>query len=87
MQAAFGIIISVIGALYALFTKQGKIAGGLLVMAIGFFFAIPNLVSGIWVDVFGALSMIFFAVGVFIVVFKKKMKEVKSEENEEPEKK
>lgn len=79
MQQAFLIIISALGAIYALFSKQGKIGLGFFIIAISFVFAIPNIVTGIWTDVFGAITMILFAVGVFVVVFKKK--ESKTEQN------
>lgn len=72
MAQAFLIIISALGAIYALFSKQGKVALGFLVMAISFVFAIANLVAGIWVDVFGAISMILFALGVLVIVYRKK---------------
>lgn len=80
MQAAFLIIISIGGSIYALFTRQSKISLGLLVLAISFVFAIPDLVTGVWADIFGALTMILFAVGTFILVFKKK-KVVSGEES------
>lgn len=81
MAQAFLIIISVLGAIYALFTKQGKVSLGLFIMAVAFVFAIPEIVTGIWVDVFGALTLIIFALGVFIFIYKKKPKsEVKAEE-------
>lgn len=87
MAQAFLIIISALGAIYALFTGQGKIALGLLVVAIAFVFAIPNLVTGIWTDVFGALTMILFALGVFVIVFKKKEKETASPQEPNKEEK
>ena len=75
MQAAFLIIISLLGAAYATWTKQGKIALGLLILAIAFALQIPNLVGGIWVDVFGALSLILYTLGIFVVVWKKRESE------------
>lgn len=81
MQQAFLIIISVLGAIYALFTKQNKTALGLLVIAISFVFVIPDLVTGIWVGVFEAIQMILFVVGILIIVFKKKSKESTENKN------
>lgn len=83
MQAAFSIIIAVVGAIYALATRQAKIALGFLIMAISFVLVIPGLVYGIWVDVLSALSMIIFAVSLFIIVFKKKAKEVEPTQEQE----
>lgn len=82
MQQAFSIIIAVVGAIYGLFTKQAKTALGFLIIGISFVFVIPDIVTGVWVDVFGAFSMIFFAIGVFLVVFKKKPKQESSEESQ-----
>lgn len=79
MQQAFLIIIAVVGAIYGLFTKQVKTALGFLIIGVSFIFVIPDIVTGIWVDVFGALSMIFFAIGVFVIIFKKKAKQESSE--------
>lgn len=81
MEQAFLIIILVLGAIYGLFTKQGKTALGLLVMAISFVFVIPNLVGGIWVDIFGAIQMILFVIGILVIVFKRKPKESIEDEN------
>lgn len=72
MQAVFLIIVSILAAGYALITRQAKIALGLLVVAISFVFAIPGLVSGVWVDIFGALVLIIFAVGMILIVYPKK---------------
>lgn len=72
MQQAFLIIISGLGAIYALLTRQAKIALGFLIIAISFIFAIPDIVTGVWTDIFGAITMIVFALGIFVIVFKKK---------------
>ena len=77
MQAAFLIIISLLGAAYAVWTKQGRLSSGFLILAVAFVLQIPNIVGGIWVDVFGALSLILYAVGVFVAVWKKKDQELK----------
>jgi len=82
MQQAFLIIISVVGVIYALFNKQAKIALGLLILGISFIFAIPNIVIGVWSDVFGAITMILYAVGIFVIVFKKKEKPVENEKEQ-----
>ena len=80
MQQAFLIIIAVVGAIYGLFTKQAKTALGFLIIGVSFIFVIPDIVTGIWGDVFGALSLNFFAIGVFVIIFKKKPKQEISEE-------
>ena len=85
MQAAFLIIISLLGAAYATWTKQGRLALGLLILAIAFVLVIPNLVSGIWVDIFGALALILYAVGVFVAVWKKKEQPLKMPEETQKE--
>lgn len=85
MLATLPGIIAFLGAIYALFTKQGKLALGLLIISISFIFVIPDLVGGIWVNVFDALAMIIFAAGVLVMVFRKKTVESpnapKDEEN------
>ncbi|OGD56836.1 hypothetical protein A2V71_00985 [Candidatus Berkelbacteria bacterium RBG_13_40_8] len=82
MQAAFLIIISLLGAAYALWTKQGKVSFGFLILAIASSLNLPNLVEGVWVDVLGALSLVLFTVGVFVIVWKPKeiIPEAKDEE-------
>jgi len=91
MQAAFLIIISLLGAAYAVWTKQGRVALGLLILAIAFALQIPNIVSGVWVDVLGALSLVLYTVGIFVAVWKKKEQPLKMpediEETEEKDKK
>ena len=72
MAQAFLIIISALGAIYALFTKQGKTALGLLIVAVSFVFVIPDLVTGVWTDIFGAMTMILFALGIIMIVYHKK---------------
>lgn len=72
MQTAFLIIISILGSIYALLTKQMKLAAGLLVLTLAFVLQIPNLVTGFWIDVLLALSLIVFTVGIFILVWQKK---------------
>lgn len=86
MQAVFFIIILALGAIYAAITKQGKLALGLLILAISFIFTIPNLVTGVWQDIFGAISMIFFVLGVLVMVFKK-IKVVENQEKSQTEEK
>lgn len=71
MGAAFLIIISVLAAGYALFTKQLKMAAGFLILGVAFVFSIPSLATGVRADIFGAITMILYAVGVLAVVFKK----------------
>lgn len=86
MQQAFLIIISLLGAIYALVTKKAKIALGLLILGISFGFAIPNLAKGIWTDVLGAISLILFALGVLVMVWPKKKAPVENSAEEKPEK-
>lgn len=71
MGVAFLIIISVLAAGYALFIKQLKMAAGFLILGVAFVFSIPSLASGVREDIFGAITMILYAVGVFAIVFKK----------------
>lgn len=86
MQQAFFIIISVAGAIYALFVKETKVAFGLFIVGLSFVFAIPDLVTGVWEDVFGAMAMIIFALGILVMVFKKKTQPEKEEKKDEEEK-
>ena len=72
LQTAFLIIFSLVGAGYAVFTKQMKLAMGLFILTIAFVLQIPNMVTGFWVDLFNALSILIFAVGVFTMIWKKK---------------
>ena len=80
MQAAFLIIISLLGAAYAVWTKQGRVALGLLILAIAFALQIPNIVSGVWVDILGALSLVLYTVGIFVAVWKRKEQPLKMPE-------
>lgn len=83
LQTAFLIIFSLVGAGYAVFTKQMKMALGLFILTIAFVLQIPNMVTGFWVDLFTALSIIIFAVGIFAMIWQKKDREpiVNKEEN------
>lgn len=81
LQIAFLIIFSLTGTGFAVWTKQGKTALGLFILAIAFVLQIPDMVAGFWVDIFLALSIILFALGVFVIVWKKK--EMATEEKEE----
>lgn len=88
MQQAFLLIISVLGAIYAFVNHQAKIGFGLLIIGISFIFSIPNLVTGgVWSQVFEALTMVIFALGIFVIVFQKKSsdqnkQQSKTKENE-----
>lgn len=82
LQIAFLIIFSLAGAGYAVWTKQGKIVAGLLILTLAFVLQIPNMVSGFLVDIFTALSIILFAVGVLVIIWKKKEKELITKEDE-----
>lgn len=82
MQQAFLIIISVLGAIYAFATRQIKIGFGLLVVGTSFVFSIPFLVtSGVWTQVFEAVTMILFALGILIIIYKRRT--IKPEEKPE----
>ncbi len=72
LQIAFLIIFSLAGAGLAVWTKQVKSALGLFILAIAFVLQIPDMVSGFWVEIFLALSIILFALGIFVIVWKKK---------------
>ncbi len=74
MQQAFLIIIAVAGAAYAFVTKQGKIGLGFLILAVSFAASFPNIVTGIWNDILGALSLIIFLIGAIVIVWKPKVK-------------
>jgi hypothetical protein len=82
LQIAFLIIFSLAGSGYAAWAKQGKIALGFFILTIAFALQIPNMVAGFWVDIFTALSIILFAVGIFVIVFKKKEKELITKDEE-----
>jgi protein-S-isoprenylcysteine O-methyltransferase Ste14 len=71
-----------VGSGYAVWTKQGKIALGLFILTIAFALQIPNMVSGFWVDIFTAISIILFAVGIFVIIWKKNQKELITKEEE-----
>lgn len=75
MQTAFLIIIALLGTVYALTTRQTKTAAGLFIITLAFVLQIPDLVTGFWVDILLALSLMFFTVGVGVVVWKKKNKD------------
>lgn len=82
MQQTFLVIISAIGAGYALLTKQFRLSFGLLILGFSFVLMIPSIASGLGVrtDIFGALSMIVFLGGVIIMVYKKREKPVDEKE-------
>lgn len=92
MQVAFLMIIAAAGAIYALVTKKFRICLGLAIIILSLVLQIPNLVGGFWIDVFGALSLILFALAVFVLVYEKKkvekafepkpIEEVKEEDKE-----
>ena len=83
MQTAFLIIISLLGTGYAFWTKQFKTATGFLIFAIAFALTIPDIVSGFWVDILLAISIILFAIGAFIIIYQKKEKKISAEKTEE----
>lgn len=72
MQSAFLIIISLLAAIYSVWTKQMKLALGILILMVSFILAIPDIGKGIWVDIFGALALIVFLAGMLVIVWKKK---------------
>lgn len=74
MQVAFLMIITTLGIIYAFVLKKAKIALGLIVLLVSLALQIPNLTHGFWVDVLGALSLIVFALAIFVMVFEKKTK-------------
>lgn len=71
MTQAFLIIIALAGATYAFVTKQGKVGLGFLILAVSFALTFPSLVTGVWVDVLGALSLIIFLIGAMVIVWKR----------------
>jgi len=83
MQTAFLIIISLAGTGYAFWAKQFKVATGFLIFAIAFTLTIPDIVSGFWVEILMALSIIIFAIGVFVIIYKKNENKITSEDSEE----
>lgn len=80
MQIAFLMIIAAAGAIYAIVTKKFRIGLGLVIIILSLVLQIPNLVSGFWVDLLSAFSLILFALAVFVLVYEKK-KETKSIED------
>jgi hypothetical protein len=72
MQIAFLIIITLLGTGYAFWTKQTKVAAGFLLLTISFVLTIPDIVTGFWVDILLALSLMVFTAGVFVIIYKKK---------------
>lgn len=76
METAFFVIILLLGAFYGLWTKQLKLASGLFVLAIAFGLQIPQTVSLFMMNFLLALSLIIFAVGIFIIVWRKKEKKI-----------
>lgn len=80
MQIAFLMIIAAAGAIYALMTKKFRIGLGLVIIILSLVLQIPNMVSGFWVDLLSAFSLILFALAVFVMVYEKK-KETKSIED------
>ena len=73
MQIAFLIIITFLGSAYSLVTKQSKTALGLFVVLLALVLQIPDLVTGFWVNLLLALSLMIFTVGIGIIVWKKKV--------------
>lgn len=71
MTQAFLIIIALAGASYAFVTRQVKIGLGFLILAVSFALTFPKIVSGAWIDIFGALSLIMFLIGTIAIVWKK----------------
>lgn len=72
MQIAFLIIITFLGSAYSLATKQSKTALGLFVVMLALVLQIPGMVTGFWVDLLMAASLMIFTVGIAIIVWKKK---------------
>lgn len=86
MQIAFLMIIAAVGAIYALVTKKFRIGLGLVIIILSLVLQIPNMVSGFWVDLFSAFSLILFALAVFVMVYEKKKETKGIEENPVEEK-
>lgn len=80
MAIAFLIIILMLAMFYALWTKQFKTALGLLVLALAFLLQIPDLVSVFWSNFLLASSLIIFAFGIFIIIWRKKEPVPKADE-------
>lgn len=81
METAFFVIILLLGTFYALWTKQLRLAAGLFVLVVAFGLQIPQTVSLFMMNFLLASSLIIFAVGIFIIVWKKKAEEVKDIED------
>ena len=71
---AFLAVISLIAAVYALFTRQAKLGLGFLIYAVVFFLLIPNIAFGIKGDFLNAIALVLFVVGSFVIVWKKRQK-------------
>lgn len=88
MQIAFLIIISLLGVIYAFWSKQFKISAGLLIITISLVLTIPEIVTGFWMDILLALSLMLYTAGVFAIAYKKKEKKIVDKlPDEMPEKK
>ena len=84
MIQAFLAITALIGAIYALATKQGKIGGGLLVVVAALILSIPSLVpAGFYGDLVGGLSIVLFLAGLLIIVWKKSEKANEKEKKDD----
>lgn len=86
MTVAFLIILSFAGAISAFIIREAKTGAGLLLLALASVLQIPNLVTGFWVEIMAAFSIIVYAAGVFVIVWKRKeIKPVElGESSEEP---
>jgi len=82
MQIAFLIIITLLGVGYAFWTKQFRVAAGLLVLTVSFVLTIPEMVTGFWVDILLALSLMIYTVGIFVIIYKKKEKLISNTDDE-----
>lgn len=86
MQIAFLIIITLLGMGYAFWSKQLKLAAGLLILTVSFVLTIPDIVTGFWVDILLALSLMIYTVGIFVMVYIKKEKTLQNEKTKENKK-
>lgn len=86
MTETFLGIISLLGVVYCIFTKQVVKALGFIVFAGTFFLLIPNISDGVKTNFYQAGAMVLFVAGTIIVVYKKKNKNKENVEEKVEEK-
>lgn len=70
----FLVLVSLIGAGFAFWTKQIKLGLGLIVYALVFFLLIPDLMTGVVSSFLEASALVLFVVGTFVICWRRKPK-------------